>query len=408
MFFILEVMLWRTNKILFIASDLVIRTFLTFYIWQTKNDLETILVFSLAYFVGIPISSLLSGFVTDKLDPKFSILLGTWLQVIYLFLIIIFGSQLTTETLVIIAIIGGMGEGFRRGAMRVIDHNKGIHQNEARHHATRTVIQETLQLIIPLAGAYLISTTNDYSLLFKITIAILILNTITIAFLDTKHKPNKFELIGIMTFPGTNRDKSVLAKGAFIEGLSESITITILPIIILIFVGNIFNWGVINTALVTIALLVSYIISRYINDRNSKYVYAGGALIFAMASVFFITEFNFLIVIVFLIAKTVMDVIKESSYYSSLNRMIREDQQQNSLYSEYQFLIEFFTTIGRIIPIILLLIIGLNINDQLVIRLAFFCIGILPLITISVLGNSKIFEEEYHKPEHIETENITV
>jgi hypothetical protein len=214
---------------------------------------------------------------------------------------------------------------------------------------------------------------------------------------------NKFELANILKFPGTNADKFTLVKGVFFEGLSEGFNFTIFPIIILIFVGNILNWGILNTFLVLVAISIAYLIRRYVNDVNSKLIYSAAAFFFAFASLFLISGINFYIIMLFLLAKTFMQLVKEISYFSAVDNIIDEDRREYELYAEYQFLIELATSTGRIIPIIALLLINVNIENHFTIILILLAIGFIPMTTLSFLSKSAIFSPTYKEENTIET-----
>lgn len=394
-------MLWPISKVLFTSSDIITKTFLAFFIWQTKNDLETVLIFSLAYFAAIPVASLISGFISDTMEPKIAILLGTWIQIFQLLALLFYGNNLSLEVIAIIALIGGMAEGLRSIAEKVIDNRYYLNREATKVTASKTFIKETLLLFLPLSTAYLISTSGSYVLVFKITILILLLNAITITLFSQKHVRSTFNLLPVITFHGTNRDKSRLVQAVFIEGLSEGVTYALLPIVLLTFVGSLLNWGLLNTSFVLLSVAISFLFNKYATDLNFKFVYATGAFLFASASVFFLTQFNFFIVVIFLIAKSLMDVIKETGYYSSLEGIIAEDRKKHELYAEYQILIEFVTSLGRLVPIVILVYMGINIHDDVVIRFTLLVIGILPLITLSFLGKTVIFNANYQKEDQI-------
>ena len=390
-------MLWRITDIFSNASDIIIRTFLALFLWQTSEDLYPILIFGVSYFAAIPVAALIGGALSNKIAPKIALLTGIWMQITQIILLIAYGGYLNGNIdiymLVIIGLIGGLGEGLKNVARRDISDQIRSHANEARYYAGKTIQLEVLNLFIPLTAAYLISTSLGYLFVFKSAIIILLIESFLTAFIQIQNFTNTFSLKKILTIPGTNPYKLTIIKGVFMEGLSEGITLTILPIITLVFVGSIVNWGILNTALVLVSIFTGIILQWVINDVNSKSLYAIGAVIYASACLFFIARYNFYILTIFLLTRTLMNVIKNTGYYASIDKLMSQDVDKTTLFSEYQFLIELFTSIGRVIPILLFIVLNLNISDEVIIRVILIALGLVPLFTLSMLGKSGVFNK---------------
>jgi len=394
---------WVLIKTFLIASSLITNTFLAFFIWQIKQDIQLVLIYGLIYFLVAPIAALIGGILTDKISPKFSLVLGTWMQIAQIVLLLI-NKTLDTNEIMIIAAIGGLGYGLITTPTYVLDYIERDRKDEASiFYANRTFITRILQLIIPLTAAFLVSQSNGFNLLFRATAIIILMASVLIFLFKNEYVKNKFELANILKFPGTNADKFTLVKGVFFEGLSEGFNFTVFPIIILIFVGNILNWAILNTSLVLVAITITYLVKRYVNDVNSKLIYSVAAFLFAFASLFLISGINFYIIMIFLLAKTFMELVKEISYFSAVDNIIDEDRREYELYAEYQFLVELATSIGRIIPIVALLLINVNIENPFTIVLILLVIGFIPMTTLSFLSKSAIFSPTYKEENTIGT-----
>lgn len=380
-------MLWKYIDFLSNASDIILKTFLALFLWETEANLYPILTFGVAYFAAIPVASLIGGNLSNLIAPKIAMLSGIWMQVTQIILIILLANSLDTFLIILIGIIGGLGEGFKNIAIRDISDQTRSHYNEAKYYARRSIQHELLHLFIPITCALIIGTTAaGYIFVFKLAIFVLVAESLLTSLVQIQNKSSSFNLNAILSIPGTNPMKSILIKGVFLEGLSEGVTLTIIPIITLVFVGSIINWGVLSTALVLISILISILLGQVINDVNSKSLYAIGALIYASTCLFFISRYNFYILAAFLIARTIMNSIKSSGYYGSIDKLMSQDTNKEFLYSEYQFLIDFITSIARLIPLVILLVLNINIKDELIIRAVLIMVGLIPLFTLSMLG----------------------
>ncbi len=388
-------MTWSLIRLLAISSDLITRTFLAFYIWENTHDLHLILFLGLIYFAVMPFAELTTGYVTDRFDIKIPMLIGVWIQIIQIVLILYAHFPIGPMLLVLIALTGGISEGIRNISVHAIEFGVQEQSNITHYYADKTFFTKAIELILPLAAAYLVTVTDgNFDFLFRLIIGLLIIKVFFVLLFKIPKARNTFDLKNILTFPGTNKDKLTLVKGVFLEGLAEGITLTILPVIVLIFAESILKWGFVNTGIAIFGTLVSLFLTQWVNDINSKVLYALGAFIFAGASTFFLSEINFLVIIIFLVANELMQVIKEVSYSASVERIMEEDRKEYRLYSEYQFLVDTISCIGRVTPIGILLLTGLNINNDLTLRITLIVIGILPIISLSVLGKSRIFQPD--------------
>ncbi len=383
-------------RLLAISSDVLERTFFTLYIWDNTRDLRDVLIFVLAYFAVTPIIGLLAGYLTDKFDIKITMLVGIWIQILQIVLMIYVQFPISILALVVIAVLGGVGESFRSIPIHAIEYEvQGERADLNHYYADKSLFSRLISVSLPLAAAYLLTVTEgNFDFLFQLIIILLIAKTIVVFLYKIPPNHNNFDLKNILTFPGTNSDKIHLVKGVFIQGLSEGITLTILPVIVLMFAESFLKWGLINSGIVLFGIILSFFLTIWVNNFNSKVLYSIGAFIFAAASTFFLSEINFAVILGFLVAAQFMDVVKEVSYNASTERIMSEDRKEYQLYSEYQYLVDTVTSIGRLVPICLLLFTGLNLEDDLTIRITLMIIGILPIITLSTLGRTRIFQDD--------------
>jgi hypothetical protein len=396
-------MFWKIGRSLIIAIGLITETFMAFFIWDQHNDLKLVLYYSLILFASVPIGALVAGILAEDVLPKLSILLASWLIIIQILIMLFFKENLNEQNILFIGLLGGLSEGLMVVGVNIMDFENGV-KDHAKFYASNIIVKEILTLVIPLGAAFLIHI-NSYDVVFKITAGIVLACAFFVTIFRSSYIPNKFEIKKILAIPGTNRDKKPLIWGTFLEGLSEGITLSILPIILLYMVGNILNWGLINTFLVVIAIILSIFLRNIVNDSNSKILFVIGAAIFALSSLLFLNNYSFTILMVFLIAKVIMDVIKEISYHSSLERIMEEDRMEYQLHGEYEFLIQLSTASGRVLPVLILIFLNIQITNEIMIRMFLLVVGILPIIIISALGKSAIFNSSYEKDRNINNIN---
>lgn len=385
-------MLWTANKILLNIINLSTEIFIAFFIWEEHKDMYTLLIFTLALFIAAPVGALIASYLTSKNQAKYCILIGNWIQIVQITLILYFYKDLSINIIFLLGILGGLSDGIKSTVMDLVDKMSVKLEDLEKHYAKRVVMFNTLKAVIPLAIAYLVAQTGSYIYLFASVIALLLVSTILSLFLNINIEKKTFHMKEVFQIPGTNNNKLSLINTVIFEGLTEGITTTILPIMILTKVGNLVDWGYINTSAMVFTLIISLTMSKWFTDTSSRATYALGALIFATSSIFFISYYNAVVIVVFLLTMSFMDLIKKTSFMASVERIVSSDRSTCDMDAEYAFMTEVFTSIGRLVPIILILISGQNITDDFFTRAVFLITGMLPLITISLLAKTSVFD----------------
>lgn len=390
--------IWKTTKILLGSTDILLEIFLAFFIWERQKNLEIIILFGIIYFAAVPLGTFIAGLLSDYFSARVSALIGIWINITQIFVLLTIADTTLTNTIIYtVALLGGLANGLKEVPVLSVDFIKKGKPDETKFFANKNLVRRSVNLVIPLMAAYLITVTGGYKILFIIGIIAFIIISILIMFSGAGTRKNQYRLMQVLRIPGTNPDKPILIKAVFIESLSEGINITIVPIIVLSFAQSILNWGLLSTGVAIIALFISLWLNHIASDLNSKNIFAAGALLFALVSISFIAEFNLYLIIAHLIARSIMELIKDISFNSSIERIMEEDRKEYELYSEYQFLVQTVATFGRILPLVILLFLQIDIDNDLVIRATLLVIGLMPLLALSALGKSVIFDPDYSK-----------
>lgn len=389
-------MILKLNKILLQIIASSTQVFIAFFIWQNTENLQILLYFSLALFLSAPLGAFLANLTAVKTDPKNGLIIGNWIQIIEITVLLYLANNLNIDNVLIIGFLGGIAQSNKEATIRIIEilNNQTGMDNIEHFYANKALMIKLVEGIVPLFIAYLISITNSYQSLFAFVIVLLVLSSVTSTLMTTNTKKEHFHIKEIIKIPGTNPNKPALITSLLFQGITEGLTTTILPIIILIYIGSIVDWGWINIGTVAFSILITAIMSKTLTDAGSRGTYSLGAILFAIASIFLMINYNLIVVIVFLLAMSLVNVIKETSFNSSIERISSSDFSEEDLSTEYLFLIEIALSIGKILPIIALIIITTDIYNENFIKSIFLIIGFLPLITISMLAKTSVFAND--------------
>ncbi len=389
-------LVWLIYKRFSAYIEYISFTFILLFLWSKTSSLYPILLFSILFYSTTPIGALLSTIITNRISPKISLLISTLLQSIQLILFITYSNNVGNEALVLLGILGGLSSGIKSAAEYVFERAYEDNMSELNIQSAKTLWWELIKTFTTFVSAYYVSSQGTFGILFQIIFAITIANAFSILFLKQSYVNRKTNFKEILKLPGSNPEKALLMKAEFIDGIYEGINATIIPIALLFFVRNIFDWGLINLLLMVLSIAFGIIYIELINNQSYKPFYGLTAFIFASVSIFTIFDYNIYVLLGYMIVTTFNEVSSTIGYNTIVEKIIDLDAQKNTLLPEYKFLLEVFFGIGRIVPLLVLYLLEFDFNEEYVIKVAIVIASLLPLLTITVFGNSRLF-----KPLHL-------
>jgi YQGE family putative transporter len=90
--------------------------FLNIYLWRVINNLGSVALFNLFFFIGIPISFIVNGLLLRKIPYVSAFRFGILAQGVFP-LIIIFSQERVLQYLALLGFIKGFGEAFYWGTL---------------------------------------------------------------------------------------------------------------------------------------------------------------------------------------------------------------------------------------------------------------------------------------------------
>ena len=371
-------------------------TFILLFLWDKNQSLYPILLFCLFFYSAPSIGAFFSTLLTNKVSPKISLLLSALIQAIQIAIFILFNGEISNEIIIAMGILGGLSSGIKSSAEYVFERSYEDDQPELNVQSAKALWWELIKTITTFVSAYYVSVNGTFSVLFQMIFVATIINAFAILLLKQKYPLRNSNFKEIFRLPGTNPEKTLLIKAQFIDGIYEGINATIIPIALLFFVKNIFDWGLINMLLMVLSIAFSIFYIETVNNQSYKQFYGITAFTFAAVSIFTIFNYNIYVLLGYMIITTFNEVSSTIGYNTIVEKLIDMDSQKKSLLSEYKLLLEIFFGFGRIIPLIGMYYLKFDFGEENIIKIALIAASLLPLLTITVFGDSRLF-----KPLHL-------
>lgn len=378
---------WSLSTILFSIGDIVANTFINFYIWENTKDFLVLLRYNIFLFTFIPFGAFLFGYIAKKISLKLSYSLGILMYSAQLLLIVLRGTEIL-NIIILFGFISGIASGAYRLSFNTINQKITDPRNREKYFGSQNAITSLIKLLTPPTLALVVSFTGSYNKIFNPTVFIFILASIFGFLIRVDIRHGRYKMEDVLRFPGTNPEKTIIFKSLLINGMRSSLMFSILPVITLILVGGLANWGGFTLALSSFGVLASYIYGRISNISNSKYSLTISALIFSLAAIFFAVYFNLPSLIAFAVALAILEIVIVVSFESNIDTLTEQDSKIEYLMTEYNVFTEIAVAIGRIVPLMALYFLDISLQNDIFLRIAFLVVGALPIIMLSILAKS--------------------
>lgn len=397
---------WRTFRKISSYIEYISFTFISLYLWETQQSLYPILIFTAVFFASSPLGSLLSVYTCNKISPKIALLLAAFFQTGQALLFIMMFNAIGVEQIVLLGLFGGIGSGFKNVAEYVYERKYETINPEYVVQGTKLFWWEIIKLLATFISAYIVYSQGGFNFLFQILLASLVINSILIVFLSNEFQTKKSQVFNAFKFPGTNPLKGMMVKSEYVDGFYDGINQTLIPVTLLFFVGDILDWGLVNTLLIVFAIFFNIVVTKSSNNFTYKNFYALSALLLAGTSILLITNFNIYVLLTYMLIMTMNEVSGTIGYNTTIENLTNQDGSKQYMIPEYKLLTDVFFNLGRLSPLILLIILGIDYTDEFVVRLALTVSSLLPLLVLSLFGNTIVYnihsEANNNEPEIVE------
>ena len=198
----------------------------------------------------------------------------------------------------------------------------------------------------------------------------------------------EFSLAEVFKFPGTNPEKRILLKSAFLSGLKDSIHYSLIGVLTLNFIGSLTGWGWFNLALSVFSLILVLIYKGLKISKQSIISLGLGAIVFLVGSAYFAYDFSLTGIYVYAAAVAIFEVFYGFGITGTMAKLTDLDVNEKDLSAEYTFFTTLFTSIGLIIPIAFLNYFQVDLKDPAMFLGVVIFSALVPFTILKVMSKS--------------------
>lgn len=377
---------WLTHQVLNRLASVATTIFVDFYIWQVTGDLNIILKFNIGLFSIYPLAVFLGSILSEFLSLKFTQVLAKLFQFIFAGSLILLGLDLIASPFVF-GLLAGLVTGISFSVADTVSAKVPPEERLSLNTNIKTGLI-AIGIIIPPLFSFLVDTYQSFTIPFVIAAIIYLSLALTSLFISFPVLDGSFNLKEIFSFPGSNPEKGILLKSAFLTGIKDSIHFSLITILTLNFIGSLIGWGWFKLIVSLFSLLLIFIYRRLQITKTSIISLGLGAVIYLAGSVFFATNFNLVGICLFIFSIAIFDILFGLGHSSTMSRLTDLDTSPQDLTAEYTFFVALFTSIGALIPLVLLEYFKFDLSDPTVFLVLVVAIGLIPFSILKVMSGS--------------------
>lgn len=381
---------WMLSDFFYTVSENISALFISIFIWQKSQNLTIILKYNLTVFILIPFIGIVASVITKNISYKFNIFLSLIAKSIVL-LGVSFFHQVFLENPHLLGILSAIAIGLYAIPHNTIT-NTVINKNElSKITAFLESASSGMSLVIPIIGSLWIFLTGSYSTLFIVSLGILLMSSLIRSSVSIPETTDNFSFTKMLMLT-KNSDFLRLNLRTFFWGIRNSLSWSVFSIFILFLVGNnLPKWGTANTIMNTLVLILGLLYSKLLTKKQNieKITLYLSSFIYTALVIILVANFNFITLIIFLIIDAFTDLIINSSMSPITHSILEEQLGLGNITSEFFTLVEFPLALGRVIPILALLVVNASFTNDSIIKLIILVMGAIPWITASIISKNR-------------------
>lgn len=368
---------------LYNIATIAANTFVTFYIWQSRNNFQLVILYSLFVFVGIGISGLLSGLWAKQLSSKLFYILSCLFYVVQLMAILTIGPTIG-EYLTLLGLLNGIAIGSQAAPVHTFMQLLTTDENRKAFLGLQTAGGNLINLVVTPLLAILIDKLHSYSLVFGGAVVLFLLAALLCARLAIEEQKDRISLRKTLLLLKANKAVHVLLEGKFLFGIQDGLFWVTLGVVTLEFLGNLSLWGIFAAFLKLLLISCAYLYGKYIAKEHQKYFAVLATILFGAASILLTSNWNTTTFIIYQIVQVILVVmlsIDLEGFYSTIL-----DEPDLTIYrQELNGLSEVALNIGRLIPVVYLLLFQVTPVENIYLKIAYVFVAFIPLQILSVV-----------------------
>lgn len=381
----------RNQKILltilgvYVLFDFVLSSLVGLYLWETTNDARSILIYYITMFASIIIGSQIASKMVTKFGSNKIYILSIIFGMLQALILLIMKKGIG-GVIIPFGVIAGAGIGLQSIAYTLTV--SGVTQESDASHFLST--KSSLMNIVSIVGVplltYFIKINGSYSIAYQVGVAcgfiviFLISRLPASPNLDSTQPVKNIELFH-------NEAVKLYVYTRFLYGVFNGPAWAILGVVTFIFVGDVSTWGIVSTLFTILSIVGAYLYGKLGDNGVHQAVAVAGTFVFGVVAVVLATNWNFVAFMVYQLGLVLLNSSFSIHYENVIYSLIKDNPEIKESSSQVLSLGEIAIGVGRVLPLLALLVTGFDFDNTISLQILFVIIAGIPLLILSSLSH---------------------
>lgn len=333
-------------------------TFVNVYLWRQTEDFLTIATYHLAIVIMKPLTFMLAGRITKKIDRVIVLRLGVIFLSLF-FLTVLLLQENAAHYNLLLGVLIGIGYGFYWLAFNVLTFEITEPYNRVFFNGVLGSLQSISGMVGPLLAGTIIlymETNIGYMTIFTISFVLFIIAVIVSFFIKRRETDGIYDLKTAGKEVTQNKDWKYTLLANFFQGVRDSVFLFVIPIWIFMLTNNEFSLGVFNLILNGSSFILFLLLTFFMKDENRKRLILIGSTTIALAILMMIGDISMYHLIVYAVIVGLSFPVFSVPFQSLSYDVLGKNTHAGNLRIEYIVWLEIFSNLGSIVSIVLFIL----------------------------------------------------
>lgn len=328
-------------------------TFVNIYLWRQTEDFLTIAIYHLAIVISKPITFVVAGKITKRIDRVIVLRLGVIFLSLFFLTVLILQDNASYFNVLLGALIG-IGYGFYWLAFNVLTFEITEPYNRVFFNGILGSLQSISGMVGPLLAGTIIlhmETNIGYMTVFSMSFILFIIAVVLSFFIKRRETDGIYRLQPVVLEVKRNRDWKLILFANFFQGIRDGVFVFVISIWIFLVTRNEFSLGIFSLLLNGSSFIVYIIVTKFITDAyRARLIFIGGIIV-SFAIWIVIVEVTFFNLMIYAIVIGIFFPIIIVPFQSLTYDVIGKAHEARDLRIEYIVLLEVISNLGSIVSI---------------------------------------------------------
>nr|MBP9702912.1 hypothetical protein [Candidatus Woesebacteria bacterium] len=232
----------------------------------------------------------------------------------------------------------------------------------------------------------LISTLGSYEVSYLISLFVGVLIVILVSKIPVVTNSASINATSYRSLLEIEEVKIFLTTRLF-YGIYNGPMWAILGVVTFMFVGDVSRWGYISTGFTILSIISAYLYSKVPDTSLRQAISIAATFMFASVTLLLATNWNFIIFMIYQFAVVLLNSSFSLHYEGVIYRLVNDNEVIKDNMNQVLSLGEIAMGIGRITPLITLLLAGFSFDNPLMLQILFVLISVVPLLILNKLNS---------------------